>query len=96
MGNILTILVALIFVAAIFTPFLYGVWRQKTGLYLSFIPLLIFICLLVEALHLAPHEGFILDTPIVFLPGMNLAFRIDGLTLIFGLLISGIDRKSVV
>ncbi len=90
MGNILTILVALIFVAAIFTPFLYGVWRQKTGLYLSFIPLLIFICLLVEALHLAPHEGFILDTPIVFLPGMNLAFRIDGLTLIFGLLISGI------
>lgn len=90
MGNTLTILVGLLFAASVVTPYLYSILKKKTGLFLSLFPFLIFITLVIEAMQMAPHEGHILATNIRFLPGMDVAFRIDGLTVIFGLLISGI------
>ena len=72
------------------TPMLHRIWQKKTGIYLSAIPLIIFTVLITELLQLAPHGSSLLETSMGFLPGMEFAFRIDGLSLVFGLLISGI------
>ena len=90
MDNILSLLIGLIFLAGMATPLLYRIWQKNTGLYLSVIPLIIFAVLIAELLQLAPRESSLLETSMGFLPGMEFAFRIDGLSLIFGLLISGI------
>jgi multicomponent Na+:H+ antiporter subunit A len=90
MDNILSLLIGLIFLAGLATPLLYRIWQKNTGIYLSVIPLIIFVVLISELIQLVPRESSLLETTMGFLPGMEFAFRIDGLSLIFGLLISGI------
>ncbi len=90
MDNILSILIGLIFLAGLFTPMLHRIFEKKTGIYLSVFPLLIFVALFIELLQLAPRESKLIETSMGFLPGMEFAFRLDGLSIIFGLLISGI------
>lgn len=90
MDNILSLLIGLIFLAGLATPLLYRIWQKNTGIYLAVIPLIIFVVLISELFQLAPRESSVLETTMGFLPGMEFAFRIDGLSLIFGLLISGI------
>ncbi len=90
MDNILSLLIGLIFLAGLATPLLHRIWQKNTGIYLSVIPLIIFVVLIFELFQLAPRESSLLETSLGFLPGMEFAFRIDGLSLIFGLLISGI------
>ena len=90
MDNILALIIGLIFLSGLATPFLHRIWLKKTGIYLSFLPLIIFTVLLIELIQLAPHKSFLLSTSVSLLPGMEFAFRIDGLSLIFGLLISAI------
>ena len=90
MDNLLSLLIALIFLAGFATPLIHKLAGKKTGLLLAIVPLSLFIVLLLELLQLAPRESALLQTSVSLLPGMDFAFRIDGLSLIFGLLISGI------
>ena len=90
MDNVLLYLIGFIFLIAISTPALYRLFRKKTGVYLSLIPLIILLVLLAELFQLSSRDSTLLESTIGFLPGMEFSFRIDGLSLIFGILISGI------
>src|SRR5690554_6363372 len=90
MDNLLSLLIALIFLTGFATPLINKLAGKKTGLLLAIVPLSLFIVLLLELLQLAPRESALLQTSVNLLPGMDFAFRIDGLSLIFGLLITGI------
>ena len=90
MGNALPIILGLIFLSALLIPFLYPLLKKKLGWLLSLPPLVLFFILLGELSSLSPRQATILETSWGFLEGMDFTFRIDGLSLIFGLLISGI------
>jgi multicomponent Na+:H+ antiporter subunit A len=90
MGNILTLLITAIFVAGFMVPLLYPILKKKLGILLSAFPLAIFIALIFELINLQPREAVILETTVGILKGMEISYRIDGLSIIFGLLISGI------
>lgn len=90
MGNILSVLIALVFVMGIGVPLLYPVFKKKLGWLLSSIPLLIFIVLIAELIRLPGREAAILESSWSMFEGLDFSFRLDGLSLIFGLLISGI------
>ncbi|TCO08731.1 hydrogen gas-evolving membrane-bound hydrogenase subunit E [Natronoflexus pectinivorans] len=90
MGNILLLLIGLLFLVGVLVPFIYPVLKKRTGVVLSVLPLVIFIVLLLELLSIGSRESIILDSTWGFLSGMEFSYRLDGLSIIFGLLISGI------
>src|SRR5690554_8090413 len=90
MDYLLSLLLALIFLAGFATPLIHKLAGKTTGLLLAIVPLSLLIVLLLELLQRAPRESALLQTSVSLLPGMDFAFRIGGLSLIFGLLISGI------
>ncbi|MFT3739198.1 MAG: proton-conducting transporter membrane subunit [Breznakibacter sp.] len=61
-----------------------------TGVFLSILPLLLLLVLFAANTQLAPHAQMVSYTRWQIVPGVPLGFRIDGLSLIFGLMISGI------
>ncbi|MDG5800397.1 proton-conducting transporter membrane subunit [Marinilabiliaceae bacterium ANBcel2] len=90
MANLLTVLIASLFLATLAIPVIYRLRTNGTGTFLALFPLLIFILLGYLLITLNPFEAGIGDSSIAILEGMELSLRVDGLSLIFGLLISGI------
>ncbi len=90
MGNSLPLILGLIFLSAFLIPLIYPVLKKKLGWILSIFPFALFFVLIGELTVLNPREATIIETSLGFLDGMEFIFRIDGLSLIFGLLISGI------
>src|SRR5690554_7953396 len=71
MDNLLSLLIALIFLAGFATPLIHKLAGKKTGLLLAIVPLSLFIVLLLELLQLAPRESALLQTSVSLLPGMD-------------------------
>ncbi len=90
MGNSLPLILGLIFLSAFLVPLIYPLLKKKLGWILAIFPFALFIVLIGELSLLTPRESTIIETSWGFLKGMDFIFRIDGLSLIFGLLISGI------
>jgi multicomponent Na+:H+ antiporter subunit A len=90
MSGILPLLIGILFLSGILTIILYPMLKQKLGLVLSLFPLVIFVFLFsvlkdidIQTINIFPSEFKLLS-------GIDFAFRIDGLSLIFGLMITGI------
>jgi multicomponent Na+:H+ antiporter subunit A len=81
--------VALCFLGAIAAPILYPWLKEKTAYVLSLIPLVIFLgyC---QYLPMNPQDRYLEIYPWFPEMGFNLSFLLDGLSLTFALLISGI------
>lgn len=96
--NSLHLLIFIPFVFAIAIPFLYKLFHPKIhlGWFVLLIPLVIFLHLLQYIPLVA--NGDHLTTSLAWLPSMemNLDFYIDGLALLFGLLISGIGVLVII
>jgi multicomponent Na+:H+ antiporter subunit A len=90
MGNALPLILGLLFLSGLSVPLIYPFLKKKLGWVLSILPLLLFFYLLGEFFNLNPREATIIESSVSLLKGMDFNFRIDGLSLIFGLLISGI------
>ncbi|MDP3432635.1 MAG: proton-conducting transporter membrane subunit [Bacteroidota bacterium] len=83
-------LIGFLFIAGLIVPLLYPILKAKLGLFLSLIPLTILIVLFSALAGLTPESLYLLPSSWSLLPEINFSFRIDGLSLVFGLLISGI------
>jgi multicomponent Na+:H+ antiporter subunit A len=90
MGNALPVVIGLFFVIGLSIPLLYPLLKKKTGWTLSILPLVLFFLLLTELINLNSQEATIIESSFKLLQGMDFSLRIDGLSLVFGLLISGI------
>lgn len=78
------------FVLAIMAPSLYRVGRGATGWLLALLPFLLFLYFLSAAPSVAAGERLATTYPWAPTLGVNLSFSIDGLGLLFALLINGI------
>ncbi len=86
----LPIALALLFVSALVAPLLYKAFRKRVGWVLSAFPLWMFLLLLSALSGLTPEWNLLFTSQWELLPGISPALRLDGLGLVFGLLISGI------
>lgn len=86
------------FLATILIPFLYKKWghRIHTGWFVVFVPLTIFISLLLYLPEIS--NGNFIATSMPWIPslGINLDIYLDGLALMFALIISGIGVLVVI
>ena len=78
------------FLAAVFAPYLTLAMRHLAGWALAGLPLLLFIYFLDFSGAIAARETFVFSLPWLPSFGINLSFYLDGLSLIFALLITGI------
>ncbi|MEE4196651.1 MAG: hydrogen gas-evolving membrane-bound hydrogenase subunit E [Bacteroidales bacterium] len=90
MNEYLPLLIGLLFLSGILVTVLYPVFKQRLGWVLSLVPLTVFIFLLIWVGELDTQTIKIFPSDFTLLPGIDFSFRLDGLSLIFGLLISGI------
>lgn len=92
----LTVLV-LIFAIAFVAPFIHTLFREKSGWVLALLPFGAFVYLLSYFPSIAAGETIAQSTPWVSLDlfQVNLAFYLDGLSLMFGLIITGIGTFIV-
>jgi multicomponent Na+:H+ antiporter subunit A len=90
------LLVLLGFGIAALAPWLYTVLKQRTGWVLAVYPLAVFVLLEVFSGRVA--DGNRVTEVHEYLPsmGISLSFALDGLSLLFGLLISGIGALVVI
>ncbi|MGM0377948.1 MAG: proton-conducting transporter membrane subunit, partial [Bacteroidota bacterium] len=84
------ILIGIIFLAGIGVPLLKPLFKSYLGRILALIPFLLFGVLAVLFLTLPKETAVIVGPLFSILPEIEFAFRIDGLSLIFGLMVSGI------
>ncbi|HSH51441.1 MAG TPA: proton-conducting transporter membrane subunit, partial [Bacteroidales bacterium] len=90
MSEYLPLLIGLLFLSGILVTVLYPIFKQRLGWILSLIPLTIFVLLLISLGDIGTRSIKLLPSDFYLLPGINFAFRMDGLSAIFGLLITGI------
>ncbi|MCM3440325.1 Na+/H+ antiporter subunit A [Metabacillus halosaccharovorans] len=95
--SVLYIMILIPFIFAFFVPFLYKRFSPKihTGWFVLFVPLIIFIYLLRYIPVVAKGEVILKTVP--WLPSANINYTtyIDGLSLIFGLLIAGVGTLVI-
>lgn len=91
------IMILLPFLYAVFVPFLYKKFTPKihTGWFVFFIPLLIFIYLLTFIPEISHGNTIKVNLPWFPTYDINLTFYLDGLSLVFGLLIAGIGTLVI-
>ncbi|MCB2197745.1 MAG: DUF4040 domain-containing protein [Bacteroidetes bacterium] len=90
MSEYLPLLIGLLFISGILVSVLYPLLKQRLGWLLSLVPLGIFVLLFSTLGDLDIKATKIFPTNFSLLENISFPFRIDGLSLIFGLLISGI------
>jgi multicomponent Na+:H+ antiporter subunit A len=86
----LPLLIGLLFLSGLMVSIMYPLFKKKLGWVLSLIPLAIFILLFSVSGRITNDFLEVLPSSFQLLDKINFVFRIDGLSLIFGLLISGI------
>lgn len=86
------------FLATILIPFLYKKWgdRIHTGWFVVFVPLTIFISLLLYLPEISNGDTIATSMPWIPSLGINLDLYLDGLALLFALIISGIGTLVVI
>jgi multicomponent Na+:H+ antiporter subunit A len=84
------------FVASAAAPWLHKITRNLTGWVIALLPLALFIYF--AALVGPVAEGEVFSTSYAWVPslGINLSFYLDGLSLLFGLLITGVGAAVMV
>jgi len=90
MSEYLPLLIGLLFLSGILVTVLYPIFKQRLGWVLSLAPLTIFVLLLISLGDIGTKTIKLLPSDFSLLPGIDFAFRMDGLSAIFGLLITGI------
>src|SRR6056297_341527 len=90
MSEYLPLLIGLLFLSGILVIVLYPIFKQRLGWILSLAPLTIFVLLLISLGDIGTQTIKFLPSDFSLLPGIDFAFRMDGLSAIFGLLITGI------
>jgi multicomponent Na+:H+ antiporter subunit A len=90
MISLLPLFIILILFSGVVIPVTKTYGLKNPGKLLAILPLIVFALLLHELLNLGPRELALLESGWGFMNGMEFTFRIDGLSLIFGLMISGI------
>ena len=90
------LLVLLGFGIAALAPWLHGMLKERTGWVLAVYPLTVFIILEVMSGRLGNGDRTIEVHDYLPSMGISLSFALDGLSLLFGLLISGIGALVVV
>lgn len=78
------------FVAALAAPWLFRLAPKRTGLLLSALPLVLFVYFLKLVGPVAKGERLVASYPWATELGIRFSFQVDGLSLLFALLISGI------
>jgi multicomponent Na+:H+ antiporter subunit A len=95
--SLLHIIILLPFIAAFVVPIIYKKWNSRihTGWFVILVPLTVFIYLLRKIPSISNGETIYLSMP--WIPSLNINFDIylDGLALMFGLIISGIGALVV-
>ncbi|MEA2106345.1 MAG: hypothetical protein U9P82_06440 [Bacteroidota bacterium] len=86
MSEYLPLLIGLLFLSGILVTVLYPIFKQRLGWVLSLVPLTIFILLLILLGDIDTQTIKILPSDFSLLPGIDFAFRMDGLSAVFGLL----------
>ncbi|WP_062105410.1 Na+/H+ antiporter subunit A [Bacillus niameyensis] len=86
------------FISAILVPFLYNRWSVKihTGWFVVIVPLFIFIGLLLQLPAISNGETYLLSMSWIPSLGINFDIYLDGLALMFGLIISGMGVLVVI
>lgn len=82
--------IALIFLMGLMVPLLRPLFKSYTGRILALVPFALFGALITLFFTLPDQTARVVETGFGFLPEMQFSFRIDGLSLIFGIMISGI------
>ncbi|HRW62446.1 MAG TPA: proton-conducting transporter membrane subunit [Bacteroidales bacterium] len=90
MIKILPLLLGLLFVAGFMVVVFYPLLKKRLGLFLAIFPLMIFVLLFLSIKDVNSDYLLVLHGKTEFLKNIFLDFRVDGLSIIFGLLISGI------
>lgn len=89
--------IALIFIIALIAPWIYRLFKEKTGWILALLPLGSFLYLISHLPRIVAGDNVIESTTWVSMAffNVNLAFYLDGLSLMFGLIITGIGTFIV-
>lgn len=84
------------FVLALIAPWIYRIARGATGWLLAIFPSILFVYFLRSVEVIAGGDALRVYYPWVASLGINLSFYLDGLSLLFGLLITGIGALVLV
>lgn len=84
------------FVLALFAPWIYKVGRGAAGWILALLPIGIFIYFASFILPIAEGETFVITRAWVPTIDINLSFNVDGLSLLFALIISGVGALVII
>lgn len=90
MEQLAIVLIGLIFLLGLMVPVLRPLLKGYTGRILALVPFALFGALTFLFFSLPDETSRIVETGFGFLPEMEFSFRIDGLSLIFGMMVSGI------
>lgn len=90
MEKLSIILIGLIFLMGFLAPFLRKLLKSYTGRIMALFPFGLFAVLSYLFFLLPDETAHLVDTGLTLLPEISLSFRFDGLSLIFGLMVSGI------
>lgn len=82
--------VAAIFIAGLLAPYLHMALKKNTVYLLALVPLSVFVYFATFIPEIAAGETVRQSTPWVSLFDVNLSFYLDGLSLLFGLIVTGI------
>lgn len=83
------------FILGIFAPFIYKVLKDNTAWLLAVLPLSLFIYFLTFIPEVSAGETIRQSTPWVAMFDVNLSFYLDGLSLMFALIVTGIGTFIV-
>ncbi len=90
MDQLAIVLIGLIFLMGFMVPVLRPLLKNYTGRIFALVPFALFGALTFIFFTLPEEAARIVDIGFGFLPEMPFSFRIDGLSLIFGMMVSGI------
>ena len=86
----LPLITGLMFLAGVLSPLFYKLMGRRTGLFLSLFPLVFFAALFFYLPVIGESQALITPGFFTITEGIDIGFRIDGLSVTFGLMISGI------
>jgi multicomponent Na+:H+ antiporter subunit A len=89
-GKFIPLFTAMIIAGGLIVPLIYPVLKKRTGLYLSLLPLLVFVAIMLHLIFSSGGGALITSDLYEIMAGVDFSFRVDGLSIIFGLMISGI------
>ena len=84
------IITGLMFLAGVLSPLLFRLLGRRTGLFLSLFPLVFFVALFFHLPVIGESKALITPGFFNIAESIDFSFRIDGLSITFGLMISGI------